>query len=279
MCVNRITSGSGEDRSTRERILWQEDRKVDDFRQDLSGRGTVIPVAFRLPQDVRESDDRHHDNQIIWRLEVNADVPGVDYHARFDVPVFRTAESGKPLTPQQEAALAATAAEPYRPPPDSPIRVLPMPRGVEIVFPPARNPVPALGLTVFTGVWSLVVWFLARSNAPRLFPVLFGLFDLFLLLAVLWAWLGHSRVAVEESVVVITRGLAFLTKTTPLPTARIAQVLVKTGMQAGNTVYYDIVLRTVDGSEHKVGSSVRDKREAEWLADVMREKARVQEGA
>ncbi len=250
--------------------MWREDRTVHDYQRDSGGEGTVIPVAFRLPHDVRESDDRNHHNQIIWRLEVAAEVPGVDYHARFDVPVFRTAQSDTPLTPEQEAALAATApAEAYRPPPDSPIRVSPVPRGVEIIFPPARNPGAAVGLTAFAAVWTLVVWFLTRSDAPVVFPILFGLFDVFLVLAVLGMWLGHSRVAVEGTVVVLTRGLAFLTTTTTLAGADVTGVKVKIGMQSGKTPYYDIVLLTADGKEHKAGSAVKDKREAEWLAEVM----------
>jgi hypothetical protein len=37
-------------------------------------------------------------------------------------------------------------------------------------------------------------------------------------------------------------------------------------MQAGNTVYYDIVVVRKNGKKIKVGHSIRDKREAEWLA-------------
>ena len=42
------------------------------------------------------------------------------------------------------------------------------------------------------------------------------------------------------------------------------------GMQAGNTVYYDVVIRRKDGKKTTAGRSVRDKREAEWLAATIK---------
>jgi len=41
-------------------------------------------------------------------------------------------------------------------------------------------------------------------------------------------------------------------------------------MQAGTTVYYDVAVVRKNGKKIKVGHSVRDKREAEWLAGTIR---------
>ena len=41
-------------------------------------------------------------------------------------------------------------------------------------------------------------------------------------------------------------------------------------MQAGNTVYYEIFIVRKYGKKIKVGHSIRDKREAEWLAGRIR---------
>jgi hypothetical protein len=43
------------------------------------------------------------------------------------------------------------------------------------------------------------------------------------------------------------------------------------GMQAGSTPYYDVVVRRKDGGKIIAGRSVRDKREAEWLAITLKE--------
>jgi hypothetical protein len=41
-------------------------------------------------------------------------------------------------------------------------------------------------------------------------------------------------------------------------------------MQAGLTVYYDVVVVRKNGKKTKVAHSVRDKREAEWVAAKIR---------
>jgi hypothetical protein len=41
-------------------------------------------------------------------------------------------------------------------------------------------------------------------------------------------------------------------------------------MQAGSVPYYDVVVRQKDGTKVTAGSSVREKREAEWLAVTLK---------
>jgi hypothetical protein len=55
-----------------------------------------------------------------------------------------------------------------------------------------------------------------------------------------------------------------------LTAADIADVVPAIGMQSGKTVYYDIVIRRKDGKKTTAGSSVRDKREADWLAATIK---------
>ena len=273
-CVRQYTTGSGDSRSTSEKMLWQEERTVTEFEQDWGGQGVMLAVAFRLPRDVLESDDRDTDNQVIWRLRVDAAVPGVDYHVQFEVPVFRTEESDKPFPPEVEEEMVRSALkEVYRPPPDSPIRVSKQPRGTEIVFPAGRNPLPALGLTGFTAILTAATWFTMKLNAPLLLPIVFGLVNLLLFYAVATMWLGHSRIVVGPNTTRVTKGILFFTSTHSFPTDSLAKVSVTTGMQAGNTLYYDLVVPTIDGKKIKVGTSIKDKREAEWLAGVLREGA------
>ncbi len=50
----------------------------------------------------------------------------------------------------------------------------------------------------------------------------------------------------------------------------IADVIASIGMQAGTTVYYDVTVVRKNGKKTKVGRSVRDKREAQWLAGMIK---------
>ena len=85
--VNRRTTGSGKSRSTSETILWQEGGVFHPARQ---ATGTAVPVGFAIPGEAQPTDGTDPDNAIVWRLTLSAQVPGVDYAARFEVPVFRT---------------------------------------------------------------------------------------------------------------------------------------------------------------------------------------------
>jgi hypothetical protein len=42
------------------------------------------------------------------------------------------------------------------------------------------------------------------------------------------------------------------------------------GLQAGSTVYYDLAVVQRNGRRANAGSGIRDKREAEWLAGLIR---------
>jgi hypothetical protein len=47
------------------------------------------------------------------------------------------------------------------------------------------------------------------------------------------------------------------------------------GMQSGKTVYYDVVVQLKNGKKKLAGRSVRNKREAEWLASTIKKALRI----
>ncbi|UCC72772.1 MAG: hypothetical protein JSV86_20860 [Gemmatimonadota bacterium] len=266
-CVNRITTGSGKSRSTKEMTLWQDERTLRHVGH-VGGRATAIPVLFRLPPDARQTDNADPNNEVVWRLEARATVPGVDYDARFDVPVYRTPESDIPLPSEEEEALDSLVRE-YRQPPDSRIVVTQHVRRTEIYFAPARNPGAATGVTIFFLIWTAITVALPRLGAPIIFPIVFGLFDVLLFIAVFQLWLGSTRVVLTHGAARISHSP--LARTRTISADDIDDVTLKIGMQAGNRPYYDIQIVRSDGKKLYAGRSIRDKREAEWLVERMKE--------
>jgi len=233
---------------------------------------TVIQVRFRLPLDVLPSDDTNSNDRIVWRLQVTAAVPGVDYSATFEVPVFRTPASAEPLAPDEEKLLGpAPASLPYRQPANSPIRVSKGPRGTQIVFPAARNPTAALGLSAFAALWAAIIWLILYLNAPVLFLVAFGVVELALLYGMLRMWLRVVEVTAGREGVSIASGFGTVGDAVPINPRDIAAIEVKIGLQAGSTVYYDLAVVQRNGRRANAGSGIRDKREAEWLAGLIRQ--------
>jgi hypothetical protein len=259
-CIRRVTSGSGRNRSTSERILWQEEHRTD-------ATGTGVPVAFAIPADAAPSEPVRGNDRTLWRLEVSAEVPGVDYAAGFEVPVFRTAESALPRT-ETEQAVAARAAVPadYRQPAGSRILVSRTRRGTEIFFPAARNPGLAASLTVFTLIWAVAIWATIVFDAPLIFPIVFGGFGALLVFLVIDQWMGVARVTADQDGVTIAKGWLVARRERTLGSAEVAEVTTKIGSQAGRTAYYDVTVVTTAGKRVTAGGGIPDKREAEWLA-------------
>jgi hypothetical protein len=271
-CVRRVTTRSGNDSSTSESILWQEERYIrGEPSRDATGMTTRIPIAFRLPADARPCDSSDPNNRVLWRLKVSASVPGVDYASLFEVPVFRTAASDRPLS-EDEDRLTHDQLVPsdYRQPAESRIAVTANLRGVEIYFPAGRNLGAATGGTTFTVLWLAIVWFLIHFKVPLLFPIVFGLFGLLLVYGTLELWLGVSRVTVNASTVAVASGYLSPGRERSLAASEIADISTTIGMQAGTTPYYDVVIVRKNGKKVIAGRSVRDKREAEWLAITMK---------
>jgi hypothetical protein len=268
-CVRRITSRSGKSSSTSERILWEEEQRVRGEQvRDYSGMGIRIPVSFRLPPDVEPWDTSNRNNQVLWRLNVNARVPGIDYDSTFQVPVFRTAD---PVSSGAELGSGSGAVpEPYHQPVRSSIRVTSNQRGTEVLFPAARNIGAALGLTSFTAIWWATVGLQLYLRAPVVFPIVTALFGLLLTIGVLELWLRVSRVMVAAGTLTVASGYLVPGRERRIAAADVADVVAAIGMQAGNVPYYDVEIRRKDGKKLVAGRSVREKREAEWLAGTIK---------
>lgn len=267
--IERVTTGGGRNRRTIESVEWQEVTTTTGTRD---ARGVAVPVAFRIPFDQPASNLHNRRNGTLWRLELSAKVPGVNYHATFEVPVFRTAESGQPLTAEESAGLpSASSIADYRQPADSRIRVSVTRRGTEIVFGRGRNPGLATAVTCFTAFWCGMVWALIHWSVPLFFQVAFGGVALLLLNRTMWLWLGVSRVAVGDGAVAVSRGMLWEGAPRRIPAADITDVVVTIGMSAGRTPYYDVrLVRENHLRRVTAGGQVRDKREAEWLAELIR---------
>ncbi len=102
-CVNRVTTGSGKSQSTSEFSLWEDSQTLKTRLSDDSARasGKQIPVAFRIPSSCRACDSTVSRNEILWRLNAHAAVPGADYVVDFIVPVFAATQPPS-FTPRAE---------------------------------------------------------------------------------------------------------------------------------------------------------------------------------
>src|SRR5437016_13059774 len=106
-CVRRIVSGSGNSRAVSNATLCQADKNVPSGAIEPGALGRAIPVDFEVPADGLITDHSNADDQILWLLHAQADVPGADYSDDFELPVFRTADSPEPASDSASQAHAS----------------------------------------------------------------------------------------------------------------------------------------------------------------------------
>ena len=255
--VNRVRSG----KSTSESIVFQEDMEVARGGVSRMPERVSIPIAIDVPHDVAETQTDGN-TQTHWRLTVDAEVPGIDYSASFDVPVYRTEVTGQPRPERVHA-----------PPPEprEPVDFVAKQTvdGRELYFGRFRARGMAMGTLFMTLIWTVISAVLFVVDAPFIIPLIFGFFNLLLIVLTLELFLGSTVVILGRDRVVVRHSL-FRTKETVLRRDEIASAAAKIGSQGGGRPYYDIEVRTSDGKKVNAVKYVRSKREAEWVAAQIR---------
>jgi hypothetical protein len=268
-CIRQTTSGSGKNRSTTEKILWQDEKwlRADLPQTDLNATG--VPIYFKLPADQPESTPGNGDG-IHWKLEASASLRGPNFHASFDVPVFKLAEP--PEISDDPTAQYQLSLDEVRKQIHSKIQVNDLPGGGrEFISPPARNTGLAIGLTLFWLVWTGIVaaLFWNWRQVPALFPLVFGAFDLVItIFAFNLLFLRRRVVVTPEQATVQTSWLMFK-KERKLAAAGITGFSAQPGMTVGHSAYYDLKIHAGDPQGITAAGNIPDKPEADWLVQQM----------
>ena len=209
-------------------------------------------MLFAIPYECRPTDETVAANQTRWRLVVQARLPGTDYRATFDVPVFKTAESD----PNFQLDPATTAAYAAPPDPDRELgqagvlkTAVPGGEGYEFTFPMCRRLDLPLGCGLFTAFWTGIVVVLFFVKAPLLFPIAFGLANVLMLLIVADLCFYRSVVEASPGGLLLRGGWFGLGRTRRVEAADVAHIKTALGMQSGQAVYYNIIVTDRNGKK------------------------------
>lgn len=267
-CINRRTTGTGKNQSTTETILWQEKAVGVKSLAGPEAMGVGIPVKFDIPSDCASTEEIGTRNANLWRLEAHAAVPGVDYHGRFEVPVFRTAASRKSVdgtSPDQ--ALPAG----YQPAPESGIAVGVGPTGgIAYDVEPQGRAGPLASVIVFFLIWSGAIALMVHFGAPVFFTAVFGLFDLLFLYIILQLAFGRCGIQCDAESVTVRNGVGPFSSSVTVRREEIARVAPLIAMQMGSSVRYAVTIATRSGKQVVARTVLKEKHDAEWLAEQIR---------
>ncbi len=255
-CTRRTGSG----KSTNQTIVWQETQTVLTATPGFDG--ARVSFTFGIPSSAEVSD-----GAISWRLEVAAEVPGIDYSAAFDLPVY--AMAGQTVEAMQLAWPAPTS-DPMRwtPAPESRIAISAMPSGGEEyrVGPAAAG---CFGFSFFLLFWFGIVGAITFFGAPLFFTIVFVALGL-LVVAIGIDWVtGRSVVRADRQVLAIER-TTLVTKTRREVSPRdITGITTTIGGTNNGVPLYHVVVRSAGGNVN-AAKYIRLKSDAEMLAARMR---------
>lgn len=254
-------------KSTTERAVWQEEHELARGSIARMPDRVMIPIAIPIAADAPPTENYGQSEGTVWRLAIDAELPGIDYSAVFDVPVFRTSATPAPQT--QTPAPHVPVAEPRQP--ESFVAKETV-NGRELHFPPFRARRVAFTSLAIVLIWCGFVAAIATSDAPGCFILLFALFAIPLFLFTLDLFFGSSTVILGREQVIVRRRL-FGMREHVIRRADIASVETKIGTSTSGSSprsYYDVEVRTQDGKKVAAAKFIGHKREAEWLAAQIR---------
>jgi hypothetical protein len=272
-CLRKTIIQGGEDSRTVETILWQSDKKIFAGALGRDASGATIPVDFEIPPDAYVTDLDNHSDQVIWVLHAEAEVPGVNYKDDFEVPVFRTSSSPSPQTASESTGpgFAAGSSDgddaPISAPAKPKVIVSSQGGGTEFFFPALRVPYRALLLFVFTAIWTGFTYLLFRSDAPWVFPVVFGLSDIFLVVASVHILFGTARIRVGNGQITAVSTFLGISRTKRFSFSEVQAILPVTSGQTspGSPPEYSIRLITNDRRRFTIASQIASRQEARWI--------------
>jgi len=266
-CVRRTTSGSGNRRAATEKILWQDEKWLRPDLPQTNASATGIPVFFKLPDNLPDSTVSPGDG-IHWKLEASAELRGPNFHATFDVPVFKSSET--PPLPDDPTVQYQMSLDEIRRQIRSHIQVNDLPDGgEEFIFPAARNPGFASGATIICLIWTGIIALLIWKRAPLPFLFIFSAMDLLMAAFVLDLWFRRSRVTVNSEGLTVQRTWLVFQKEQCLQTSKIKSIVSDVGAIAGHAAYHDLKVHARDGKEFMLAKNLNSKPEADWLVRRM----------
>ena len=261
--VRRYVSGSGKNRSRKEKAVWQDSLSA---AAAPGANGTRLEFRFDVPDGLEPSDPEPGDESHAWKLHVHADLAGVDFDREYEIPVFPTGAESRYVS----ARVAERSRSIGDAKADTSVARLLRNSGphTSLFYPAGRMAASGLVGALVGGVFAVAGWFMIVSAGHTIFGGIFAVIGSLIFVASLYSLLNSLEVRLDGSdIVTIRRVLGVRAGTSRMPRSSIVELRRKTSMksQSGgrHTIHYRIEAVDLDGNELVVGDSFRGRREAD----------------
>lgn len=207
--IRSYISGSGKNRSRRENAEWQNSQMA---RSTQGIKGSRLAFRFEVPPQLTESDAApEEDTYYLWRLNLKADLDGVDINRDYEIPVYPTAERSSELSdfPVEQAKFEQERID------RNAIEKLIVLRfgvdGKSMYFPMARNLVPGTVGFFLGSIFAGIGWFLGFREGQALMGTIFGGIGALVMFGSLYSILNSLTVSLHNGYLVAVRRLLGIT--------------------------------------------------------------------
>jgi hypothetical protein len=246
-CINCVTSRASRGHISRS-IVWQDEESVARDLLQEDRHHSAIPVLFQIPYECRQTDDGDPSNIFLWSLEVTAKMPGLDYCAEFNVPVFKTPESDPHFVVDRNLLAKYIAPEnPDRDLRDAGVVKTSSPTGdgCRFVFPMARCPRISILATLTSAVFFVapILWLCLDFEFIAIpFAVVFGLVAAMLSIVAVNLWFYRSVVDASHRGLTVAGGLFGRGSPQWIEASEVAKIETVSHLKSEKLMYYDLVI-------------------------------------
>ena len=270
--LHSYVSGSGKNRSRKESAKWQDTQVA---HTSSGAKGSRLSFRFTVPDDLEESAaDQSDESYYLWRLNVKADLAGVDIDRDYEIPVFATGEKSAQLsefsikqarTEQNKMDVAVI---------ESLVSLSYEAGGRVMRFPMGRNLLSGFSGLIFGAIFTGAGWYLIKYESHLFMGGIFGLVGLLIVVSAFYFVLNSLEVAQEGGdIVTLRRILGIPVKRGRMRRADFVRFSKKASSktQSGkqHTIHYTISAVDSTGQKLVVGEGFKGASQADAAADFI----------
>lgn len=271
-CAKETLRKTSDGNSKQSETIWSSTQSIDGSRAICDLSGTRVPLNIALPGDAPDATVDDVAVNHVWKLQVLSKEPRIS--ASFDLPVFETAIEQDVTSSMNDVDVPVSLHQAADDHLEQNLRAA----GLQVEFspdgmpqrlgcPPRRHRKLICFLVVFDLIWTGSFIFLLKSDAPTLFPVVWGVSSTAIWLFIFSLMLGRQSatftregVEIESEMKGLWRRRKFHARNTLL------NFTSATNMSSGNTSYYIVKFTAMSGLKGKVADAIPSSATAEALA-------------
>jgi hypothetical protein len=182
--LRSYVSGSGDNRSRRERPAWQDSQVA---HASPGPNGTTLTFRFDVPEGLTDSDAlQDGDDYHLWRLNLKAELPGTDIDRDYEIPVYATGASSQHLSTYSVDEARAEQRDIDLEHIRNVVRLEQGISGKRMLFPAGRNLPGGLAGFAFGNVFAGIGWFLGVHDNHWFMGIIFGLVGILIALSAIY---------------------------------------------------------------------------------------------